>query len=338
MSILVTGSAGFIGFHLCKRLLLDGKEIIGLDNLNEYYDPKLKNARIHELKKISKISKTPFTFIKGDLEDEKKLLKLFKNYKPRNVVHLAAQAGVRYSLINPNSYIQSNIVGFNNIIECCRNSEIEHLLYASSSSVYGGNTKLPFSEDDNVDHPVSLYAASKKSNELVAHAYSHLFGIPVTGLRFFTIYGPWGRPDMALSIFTKSILNNEPIKIFNYGKLIRDFTYIDDVIESLLLLIEKIPKKDLNFNFEDPNPSQSWAPYKVFNIGNSNPINIEKYIEAIEFCLCKKAIKDYLPMQAGDVQSTAANCEKLKNWINYKPNTSIRDGVAKFVEWYKNYY
>ena len=335
MTILVTGAAGFIGFHLCKSLLNDVEKVIGFDNINAYYDPELKKARLNIL---NSFDKDLFTFVKGNLEDKYLLQDIFSSQKPKVVVNLAAQAGVRYSLENPNSYIDSNIVGFINILEECRNNKIDHLIYASSSSVYGGNTKMPFIESDNVDHPVSLYAATKKSNELMAHAYSHLFDIPSTGLRFFTVYGPWGRPDMALFLFTKSIIENRPIKVFNNGEMIRDFTYIDDIIESLRRLIKKTPLKSnlsYNGNFD---PNESWAPYKIFNIGNSNPTPLMDFIVALEDSLGKKAIKKYLPMQPGDVASTESNNKSLEEWINFKPNTSIKDGISKFVCWYKQFY
>jgi len=335
MTILVTGAAGFIGFHLCKSLLNDGEKVIGFDNLNAYYDPELKKARLNIL---NSFNKDLFTFVKGNLEDKDLIQDIFSSHKPKVVVNLAAQAGVRYSLENPNSYIDSNIVGFINILEECRNIKIDHLIYASSSSVYGGNTKMPFIESDNVDHPVSLYAATKKSNELMAHAYSHLFDIPSTGLRFFTVYGPWGRPDMALFLFTKSIIENKPIKVFNNGKMIRDFTYIDDIIESIRRLIKKAPLKTNLSHKGNFDPNESWAPYKIFNIGNSNPTPLMDFIVALENALGKKAIKKYLPMQPGDVASTESNNKSLEEWINFKPNTSIKDGISKFVCWYKQFY
>ena len=335
MTILVTGAAGFIGFHLCKSLLNDGEKVIGFDNINAYYDPELKKARLNIL---NSFDKDLFTFVKGNLEDKDLLQDIFSSKKPKVVVNLAAQAGVRYSLENPNSYIDSNIVGFINILEECRNNKIDHLIYASSSSVYGGNKKMPFIESDNVDHPVSLYAATKKSNELMAHAYSHLFDIPSTGLRFFTVYGPWGRPDMALFLFTKSIIENRPIKVFNNGEMVRDFTYIDDIIESIRRLIKKTPLKTNLFHNGNFDPNESWAPYKVFNIGNSNPTPLMDFIVALEDSLGKKAIKKYLPMQPGDVASTESNNKSLEEWINFKPNTSIKDGISKFVCWYKQFY
>ena len=336
MTILVTGSSGFIGFHLCKKLILAGEKVIGLDNMNNYYDKNLKENRLNELRKIS--DEKNFIFINSSLEDNLNLENIFKKYNPKKVVNLAAQAGVRYSIENPSAYIQSNIVGFNNILEQCRYNNVEHLIYASSSSVYGGNEALPFSEDHKVDHPVSLYAASKKSNELMAHTYSHLYGLPTTGLRFFTVYGPWGRPDMALFLFTDSILNDRPIKVFNNGDMIRDFTYIDDIIEGVFRVIFKPATPDSNFRKSNPNSSTSWAPYRVFNIGNSNPVNLKKYIQIIEKNLDKKAIKEFLPMQPGDVKETSADTKLLEEWIGFKPDTSIYNGINKFINWYKIYY
>ena len=336
MTILVTGSSGFIGFHLCKKLIQNGEKVIGFDNMNNYYDKTLKENRLNELRKTADEDK--FIFILGNLEDNLILEKIFKDYKPKQVVNLAAQAGVRYSIENPSAYIQSNIVGFNNILEQCRYNEVEHLIYASSSSVYGGNELMPFSEIHSVDHPVSLYAASKKSNELMAHTYSHLYDLPTTGLRFFTVYGPWGRPDMALFLFTEAIINNRPIKVFNNGNMMRDFTYIDDIIEGVFRVIFKTATPNKNFKKLIPNSSNSWAPYRIFNIGNSNPVNLKKYIETIEKYLGKKAIKELLPMQPGDVKSTSANTKLLEEWIGFKPNTTIEDGVNKFVNWYKMYY
>ena len=338
MKTIVTGSAGFIGYHVSKYLLTKGYEVFGVDNFNSYYDQKLKFSRNDELKKIASKSKGKFILKKCSLEDFEKLSNIFSEFKPNYVINLAAQAGVRYSLTNPKAYISSNLEGFGNILECCRSFKINHLIYASSSSVYGGNTNLPFSETHNVDHPVSLYAATKKSNELMAHAYSHLYNIPTTGLRFFTVYGPWGRPDMALFLFTKAILSGEPIKIFNHGDMIRDFTYIDDIVESIFLIMQKIPNKNPNYKQGDKNCHESWAPYKVFNIGNSKPINLMKYINEIEKSLGIAAKKEYLPMQDGDVKATSANTELLEKWINYKPNTTVKEGVKKFVDWYKNYY
>ena len=338
MTILITGSAGFIGFHLSKELLKKGINVIGYDNVNEYYDPNLKEARLKELKIIASKLSSEFTFIKGNLEDKQLLTDTFRCYKPEKVVNMAAQAGVRYSIENPSSYINSNLVGFGNVLEECRNNNVGHLIYASSSSVYGGNSNMPFSEQHGVDHPVSLYAASKKANELMAHTYSHLYGLPSTGLRFFTVYGPWGRPDMALFLFTKAILNNKPIKIFNNGNMIRDFTYIDDIVESLIRVINKPAVSDSNFDKLNPNPATSWAPHRLFNIGNSNPVELMKYISAIEDSIGKKAIKNYLPIQPGDVIATSADTKLLEEWIDFKPKTSIQFGISKFVEWYRKFY
>ena len=338
MTVLITGAAGFIGFHLSKRLIEDSIPVVGFDNLSPYYDPKLKGARLNYLKEFAKNNEKFFEFVNGDLIDQQAVKNIFKKYHPTKVVNLAAQAGVRYSIENPSAYVQTNIVGFGNILEECKENNIEHLIYASSSSVYGGNETLPYSEKESVDHPISLYAASKKSNELMAHTYSHLYKIPTTGLRFFTVYGPWGRPDMALFIFTKSILNNEPIKVFNNGKMIRDFTYIDDIVESLKRILNKPATPDYNFNKKNPNPSTSWSPYKIFNIGNSTPTPLIDYINAIEHELGLKANKLLVPMQLGDVPATESDSTELESWINFKPNTSIKFGVKKFIEWYKDFY
>ena len=336
--ILVTGAAGFIGFHLSKKLIENGFDVIGVDNINEYYDLNLKYSRINLLKDISKVKGIKFILEKTNLEDTNNIKNIFKKYNPDIVYNLAAQAGVRYSITNPSSYIQSNIVGFSNILEACRELEVENLIYASSSSVYGGNKKLPFNEVDSVDHPVSLYAVTKKSNELMAHSYSHLYNLPSIGLRFFTVYGPWGRPDMALFLFTKKILNDEPINVFNNGDMIRDFTYIDDIVESLFRLKDKPAVPNKSFNYMDPDPSSSWSPHRIFNIGNSSPIKLMDYINEIEISLGKIAKKNYLPMQSGDVKATSADTYKLEKWINFKPNTSIKEGVNKFIEWYKDFY
>ena len=338
MTILVTGSSGFIGFHLVKKLITSGENVIGIDNLNPYYDVNLKKSRLKNIIDLSKQKNNEFISIVEDIENYEALEKVFEIHKPKKVVNLAAQAGVRYSLENPSAYIDTNIRGFTNILELSRKFKIKHLIFASSSSVYGGNKKLPFSENDNVDHPVSLYAATKKSNELMAHCYSDLYNIPVTGLRFFTVYGPWGRPDMALFLFTKAILNNKEINIFNNGQMTRDFTYIDDIIESLIRLIKKVPSIDKDFNYLKPNPCTSWAPYRIFNIGNSNPTHLMDYVEAIEKATGLKSKKNFLPMQHGDVENTAADTSNLEDWINFKPNTSISKGVKEFVKWYKNYY
>ncbi len=338
MRIFVTGVAGFIGFHLTKKLIEKKISVVGFDNVNDYYDVNLKLERLNVLNKLSELNGTEYDFIKGDLEDSSLICSLFKKYQFKKVVNLAAQAGVRYSIENPNAYIKSNIVGFSNILESCRNFEVEHLIYASSSSVYGGNEKLPFSENDNVDHPVSLYAASKRSNELMAHTYSHLYGLPTTGLRFFTVYGPWGRPDMALFLFTKAILEGEKIKVFNGGEMTRDFTFVDDVSESLYRLLEKSPFGDKNFDKKNPIPSTSWSPFRIFNVGNSNPTNLNIYIESLEKALNKKAIRENMPMQMGDVVATASDSSLLEDWIKYKPSTTIESGIHQFVKWYKSFY
>ena len=333
MKILVTGVAGFIGMHSARKLLDDGHEIMGIDNLNDYYDVTLKEDRLKTLEGYKN-----FKFLKLDIKDQKDVLDLFKKELPQRVLHLAAQAGVRYSIQNPYVYIDSNIQGFINILEGCRAIKTEHLVFASSSSVYGGNAKVPFSEHDNVDHPVSLYAATKKANELMAHTYSHLYHIPTTGLRFFTVYGPWGRPDMALFLFTKAILKDQPIDIFNHGKMIRDFTYVDDIVESLVRIIDKVATPNTSFDAKNPDPATSHAPYRIFNIGNSQPTPLMDYIEAIESALDKKAIKNLIDMQPGDVPLTSADTSELGQWVNFKPNTSIKEGVKRFVDWYKNYY
>ena len=346
--ILVTGSAGFIGFHLCKKLIERKVEVIGFDNINDYYDVKIKFDRIKFLESAAKRNNVIFNFVKGDLTNNDDLNKVFDKKNESNinfldpkishVINLAAQAGVRYSIENPSAYIHSNIVGFSNLIEQSKNNNIKHFIYASSSSVYGGNKKIPFSEIDSVDNPISLYAATKKSNELMAHAYSHLFKIPSTGMRLFTVYGPWGRPDMAPMIFAQSICNNKPIKIFNNGKMSRDFTYIDDIVESLYRVILKPAKPQNDFNTSLPNPAKSWAPYRLFNIGNSNPTQLMEYIEAIEDSLKIKAKKILLPMQPGDVSATAADTQALEKWIGFKPNTPINIGIKKFINWYISYY
>lgn len=333
MKILVTGVAGFIGMHSAKKLLDGGHEIIGIDNLNDYYDVTLKEDRLKTLEGYKN-----FKFLKLDIKDQKDVLDLFKKESPQRVLHLAAQAGVRYSIQNPYVYIDSNIQGFINILEGCRAIKTEHLVFASSSSVYGGNTKVPFSEHDNVDHPVSLYAATKKANELMAHTYSHLYQIPTTGLRFFTVYGPWGRPDMSPMLFTKAILADEPIQVFNHGDMMRDFTYIDDIVASVNETLFKTATPNSNFDAHHPDPATSHAPYRIFNIGNSQPVPLMQFIETIEDALGKKAIKKMMGMQAGDVKVTSADTSELNQWVNFKPNTSIKEGVNRFVDWYKNYY
>lgn len=338
MTVLVTGAAGFIGYHLSKRLLEAGTPVVGYDNLNPYYDPSLKKGRLAQLEALSNASGVPFTLIEADLEDADAVRLAFECHQPSKVVNLAAQAGVRYSIENPAAYIQSNLVGFGHILEGCRHHGVQHLLYASSSSVYGGNTNLPFAEHQSVDHPVSLYAASKKANELMAHTYSHLYGLAATGLRFFTVYGPWGRPDMALFLFTKAMLAGEPIQVFNNGEMVRDFTYVDDIVESLIRLLDKPATPDPTFDTAAPNPATSWAPHRVFNIGNSSPIPLMSYIEAVESALGLTAMKTFLPMQPGDVPATAADTSALEAWIGFRPNTSVTDGVARFVSWYREYY
>ena len=338
MKVLITGVAGFIGFHLAKSLLENKFTVIGIDNLNSYYDINLKKERKRILQEKSKLLNVPFHFYEKSIENKEDLKYIFKKHHPKKVVNLAAQAGVRYSISNPEVYIQSNLVGFGNILECCKNFQIVNLLYASSSSVYGGNKNLPFSENQSVNHPVSLYAATKKANELMAHTYSSLYNLPATGLRFFTVYGPWGRPDMALFLFTKSIIEGRPIKIFNKGNMTRDFTFIDDIIKSMMLLLEKPAEKDINFDYLNPNPATSWAPHRIFNIGNSSPTRLMDYIKEIERCLKKEAIKEFIEMQPGDVKDTASNTDALNKWIGFKPSTTISEGVSKFVDWYLDFY
>lgn len=328
----ITGVAGFIGFHLAKRLLDEDCFVIGLDNLNDYYDVNLKKDRLNIIKQYNK-----FKFFYADLQDKQALETIFKENKIDIVVNLAAQAGVRYSLTNPEAYIHSNIVGFLNILEMCRHNKIEHLVYASSSSVYGMNVRMPFSVHDNVDHPVSLYAATKKSNELMAHTYSHLYNLPTTGLRFFTVYGPWGRPDMALFLFTDAIVNDKPIKVFNYGKMKRDFTYIDDIIEGVVRVLNNPPHPNPNWDKEKADPGTSSAPYKVYNIGNNKPVELMEFIETLEKKLGKKAKKEFLPLQDGDVPETYADIDDLVRDFGFKPNTTIDQGIEKFVEWYREY-
>jgi UDP-glucuronate 4-epimerase len=331
--IVITGSAGFIGYSLCIKLLERGDNIIGIDNHNNYYDPLLKSKRVKKLTKYSN-----YKHYKLDLSNRQKLNKIFTNYKIQKVVNLAAQAGVRYSMENPFTYITSNIVGFANILENCRHNNVEHLVYASTSSVYGANTKMPFSEHDSVNHPLSVYAASKRSNELMAHAYSYLYQLPTTGLRFFTVYGPWGRPDMALFKFTKAILEEKPIDVFNYGKHTRDFTYIDDIVEGIIKTLDNPAKSNPDWNSNQPDPATSKAPWRVYNIGNNKPVKLMCYIDAIEKALGKKAKVNFLPLQPGDVKDTYANIDNLEKKFNYRPSTSVIDGVSNFVKWYKDYY
>ena len=333
MKILLTGSAGFIGMTTALKLLARGDEVVGIDNLNDYYDVTLKESRLNRL-----LPHANFRFIKLDVADREGMAMLFATEKFDRVIHLAAQAGVRYSLQNPHAYIESNIVGFTNILEGCRHSKVQHLVYASSSSVYGGNTKMPFSEHDSVDHPVSLYAASKKANELMAHTYSHLFGLPTTGLRFFTVYGPWGRPDMALFLFTKAILAGKPIDVFNHGDMMRDFTFVDDIVEGVVRVLDRVPQANPAYDAVAADPATSSAPYRVFNIGNNNPVRLLDFIGCIEDALGKKAEKRLLPLQDGDVPATYANTDALNDWVGFVPGTPVRDGIGRFVAWYRDYY
>ncbi len=333
MKILVTGAAGFIGFHTSQYLLNRGDTVIGIDNLNDYYDPSLKEARLSQLKE-----KDNFIFNKIDIVDKDAVDAIFKSESPDTVIHLAAQAGVRYSLENPYAYIDSNITGFMNILEACRHHPVKHLVFASSSSVYGANTQMPFSVNDNVDHPLSLYAATKKSNELMAHTYSYLYDIPVSGLRFFTVYGPWGRPDMALFIFTKKILSGETIDVFNNGQHKRDFTYIDDIVEGVVRVTDSVATSNPDWNSGKPDPATSKAPYRLYNIGNNTPVELMYFIELIENNLNKKADKNYLPLQPGDVPATYANVDALIDYVDYSPSTSIESGIENFINWYKDYY
>ncbi|MBR9982256.1 MAG: NAD-dependent epimerase [Desulfatitalea sp.] len=332
-TILVTGAAGFIGFHLSQRLLAQGRAVIGVDNINDYYDVRLKHARLDQLK-----AQAGFTFHQVDLSDQQGLNGIFAGTNVDIVVNLAAQAGVRYSLENPQAYVNSNLVGFVNILECCRHHHVKHLVFASSSSVYGANTNMPFSVHHNVDHPVSLYAASKKANELMAHTYSHLFALPCTGLRFFTVYGPWGRPDMALFLFTKAILEGRPIQVFNHGKMQRDFTYIDDIVEGVVRVMDQVPVPNPQWSGDSPDPGTSYTPYKIYNIGNNNPVQLTDFITAIENALGKPAQKQYLPLQPGDVPATYADIDSLTAAVGFKPQTPLAQGIARFIEWYKTYY
>lgn len=331
--ILLTGAAGFIGFHTTKALLTAGHEVVGLDNLNDYYDPELKKSRLAQLQAFS-----GFKFVKMDLANSQGIEGIFKTEKVDKVVHLAAQAGVRYSLQNPRAYLASNVDGFLNIIEGCRHYDIRHLVYASTSSVYGTNTQMPFSVKDNVDHPVSLYAATKKSNELIAHTYSHLFNVPTTGLRFFTVYGPWGRPDMALFLFAKAILAGKPIDVFNYGRMRRDFTYVDDIVQGITKVLFRIPEGDPTYDSKHPNPARSSAPYRLYNIGNNRSVDLMYMIETLEKALGKTAEKNLLPLQPGDVPETFADIEDLRRDVGYEPTTNIEVGIQHFVDWYRTYY
>ena len=333
MTVLVTGAAGFIGYHVAHRLVTDGHHVVGLDNLSSYYDPALKQARLDRLS-----AHAGFSFERVDVSDRVAVADLFRHRRPARVVHLAAQAGVRHSLSHPHAYVDANVVGFMNILEGCRHEGIEHLVFASSSSVYGANTRLPFSTHDNVDHPLSLYAATKKANELMAHSYAHLYGLPCTGLRFFTVYGPWGRPDMALFLFTRAILEGQPIDVFNEGRMERDFTYVDDVVESVVRVLAKPPAGDPSWSGDRPEPSSSRAPYRIYNIGNDRPVALLRYIEVLEKCLGQTAKKNFLPLQPGDVPVTRAGIDDLARDFDYRPQTAIEDGVARFVEWYRAYY
>jgi UDP-glucuronate 4-epimerase len=333
MKILLTGAAGFIGMTTALRLLARGDEVVGLDNLNNYYDVTLKESRLARLTPHSS-----FRFVKMDVADTPGIAKLFAAERIDRVIHLAAQAGVRYSLQNPHAYIESNILGFTNILEGCRHAKVQHLVYASSSSVYGGNTKMPFSEHDSVDHPVSLYAATKKANELMAHTYSHLYGLPTTGLRFFTVYGPWGRPDMALFLFTKAILEGRAIDVFNHGDMQRDFTYVDDIVEGVIRVLDRVASPDPAYDAIAADPATSNAPYRVFNIGNNNPVNLLDFIGCIENALGMKAEKRLLPLQDGDVPATYANTDALNDWVGFVPGTGVQEGIDRFVAWYRDYH
>ena len=338
MKVLVTGAAGFIGFHVSKKLLERGDDVVGIDNFNDYYDPALKEARAQLLNETAKNHQGNFDLIRGNIADKAIIDQCFKEHAFDRVIHLAAQAGVRYSLENPMSYVESNIVGFTNIIEACRYAKTPHLTYASTSSVYGANTTMPFSEQHGVDHPIQFYAATKRANELMAHSYSHLFQLPTTGLRFFTVYGPWGRPDMALFKFTQKIINGEAIPVFNHGNHSRDFTFVEDIAEGVIRSSDQIAQSDPNWNSDQPSPATSKAPFRIFNIGNNNPIKLIEYIKAIEKALGKEAIMDLLPLQPGDVPDTFADSTALENAVGYKPSVSVEDGVKQFVDWYRDFY
>ena len=333
MKVLVTGAAGFIGMHCIERLLARGDHVVGIDNLNDYYDVALKESRLSRI-----ADHAAFGFHRVSIEDKEAMAGIFAEEKPDRVIHLAAQAGVRYSLENPHAYIDANLQGFMNILEGCRHNDVAHLAYASSSSVYGGNAQMPFSEHHSVDHPVSLYAATKKANELMAHTYSHLYGLPTTGLRFFTVYGPWGRPDMALFLFTDAIRNGRPIDVFNQGAMVRDFTYIDDIVEGVIRVLDKTATPDPDFDPMKPDPGSSTAPFRVFNIGNGNPTPLMDYIGALEDALGMTAEKNMMPMQPGDVPATSADTSELRDWVGFAPDTDVRDGVQRFVDWYISYY
>jgi UDP-glucuronate 4-epimerase len=333
VSVLLTGAAGFIGYHVAQRLLADGERVIGLDNLSDYYDPALKQARLDRL-----APHDAFRFERVDVSDRTAMVEVFRRHRPARVVHLAAQAGVRYSIVNPHAYADANLVGFLNVLEGCRHHGVEHLVFASSSSIYGANTRLPFSVHDNADHPLSLYAATKKANELMAHCYAHLYSLPCTGLRFFTVYGPWGRPDMALFLFTRAILEDRPIDVFNEGRMQRDFTYIDDVVEGVVRVLARPPAPDPAWSGDRPDPGTSRAPYRVYNIGNDRPVELLRYIEVLEERLGRTAKKNLLPLQPGDVSVTRADVDDLARDFGYRPQTTVEEGVARFVEWYRSYY
>jgi UDP-glucuronate 4-epimerase len=338
MKVLVTGNAGFIGFHTAKRLLERGDAVVGFDVISDYYDPALKEARLSVLSDTAKRTGSDYQFIRGNLADQRAVADCFDRYEFDRVIHLAAQAGVRYSLVNPHAYVESNLLAFTNILESCRRANTPHLTYASTSSVYGANTALPFSEHSDADHPVQFYAATKRANELMAHSYSHLFRLPTTGLRFFTVYGPWGRPDMALFVFTKNILEGKPIPVFNNGNHTRDFTYVDDIVEGVIRASDQIAGPNPEWDSQRPDPATSDAPFRIFNIGNSNPISLSAYIEAIEVALGKTAIKNFLPLQPGDLPDTFSDVTELARHVGYKPTTPVKEGVARFVDWYARYY
>lgn len=337
MKVLVTGNAGFIGFHTAKKLMQRGDTVIGIDVVNDYYDPKIKEARLKVLEQTANETTAGYTFYRENLADRDAVNRCFSEHKPDRVINLAAQAGVRYSLENPHAYVESNIVGFTNILKACRYNDVEHLTYASTSSVYGANTKMPFSEHQSVDHPLQFYAATKRANELMAHSYSHLFHLPTTGLRFFTVYGPWGRPDMALFLFTKNILEGKPIQVFNNGNHTRDFTFIDDIVEGVIRINDKAAEPNPDWNSDNPEPATSNAPYRIFNIGNNSPVFLNQYIDAIEKETCRKSLKVYLPLQKGDVPDTFADSAMLEKHTGFRSGTSIENGIRKFVEWYRCY-
>jgi UDP-glucuronate 4-epimerase len=338
MRVLVTGNAGFIGFHTTARLLRRGDSVVGVDVVNNYYSPAIKEARLETLNRIASQSHADYRFYRINLADPEAVRRCFSEHSFDRVIHLAAQAGVRYSLENPHAYVESNLIAFTNILEACRHSKIAHLTYASTSSVYGANSRMPFSEHQIADHPLQFYAATKRANELMAHSYSHLFGLPTSGLRFFTVYGPWGRPDMALFLFTKNILAGLPIQLFNNGDHVRDFTYVDDIVEGVIRVSDDIAAPDANWNSESPDPSTSRAPFRILNIGNNSPVRLTEYVEAIEEALGKKAIREFLPLQPGDVPNTYADVSTLIKAVGYRPNTPVREGVARFVEWYREYF